>query len=182
MSEKNAAVHKVLAIARQLRYRTLERVVGQTVRVMSEASAVADVLEGLDRFLPARLELRRSPGGGLPTVAKYALLDLEFVLPPGPAIDLPRLSRKELRGLDVLVPASPDETDVCVTSLFEEVTSDVFLLKLMLDVVNDERSVPERLRHTVKGLPAGYLPRMFRVRDACITNGPTLWLGKHFYL
>jgi len=55
-------------------------------------------------------------------------------------------------------------------------------LKLMLDALDDERPVKLRLRHTIEGLPDDYLPRAFRVRDAAITNGPLLWLGKHFYL
>jgi hypothetical protein len=30
-------------------------------------------------------------------------------------------------------------------------------------------------------VPAGYLPRPFRVADACVTNAPCVWLWKHFY-
>jgi hypothetical protein len=174
--------HRICAIARQLRYQTLERVVGQRVLVGSEASVVTDVLDALDRFLPARLEPLHTPSAGLPTVAKYALLDLELSLPPGTARDLPRLSLQALRDLEVVVPASPGEDGVCLDMLSEEVSSGSLVLKLMLDAVHDDRSVGQRLHHVVKGLPRGYLPRMFCVRDACITNAPMLWLGKHFYL
>jgi hypothetical protein len=31
-------------------------------------------------------------------------------------------------------------------------------------------------------IPEGYLPRSFRVVDACVTNAASVWLWKHFYL
>ena len=53
----------------------------------------------------------------------------------------------------------------------------------MLDAVGAARSPIERVNDLVAGHdPTDLLPREFRIRDACITNMPTLWLGKHFYL
>jgi hypothetical protein len=31
-------------------------------------------------------------------------------------------------------------------------------------------------------VPEGYLPRLFKVVDACVTNASGVWLWKHFYL
>jgi hypothetical protein len=31
-------------------------------------------------------------------------------------------------------------------------------------------------------VPEGYLPRPFRVIDACLTNARSVWLWKHFYV
>jgi hypothetical protein len=61
------------------------------------------------------------------------------------------------------------------------------VLKVFLD---DGLSTELRFRHNRDRYRAGlrpellpdYFPRPFIVRDACITNAPTIWLGKHFYL
>jgi hypothetical protein len=34
----------------------------------------------------------------------------------------------------------------------------------------------------VKGLPGDYRPRTFRVRDAAVTNCPTIWFERNFYM
>jgi hypothetical protein len=182
----STSLRTFLAIARRLRYRTLDHVIGREVLVKSEETAQSDVLESLNRFLPPRLLPRTELAPGLPTVAKHALLDLELELPSRDAADLSRLSRRDLREMGVLTrggaPEPAEEADACLSMLFDEVTSGVFVLKMILDAIKDDRATGQRLRDTEKGLPKSYLPRKFRVRDACITNGPILWLGKHFYL
>jgi hypothetical protein len=37
-------------------------------------------------------------------------------------------------------------------------------------------------RQQLLTIPNGYLPRSFRVEDACVTNASSVWLWKHFYL
>ena len=73
----------------------------------------------------------------------------------------------------------------CVVQLAESLGSCV--LKLFLkDGLSDEL----RFGHNIDRYRAGlgpellpnYFPRPFVVTDACITNAPTIWLGKHFYL
>lgn len=191
MSSRRVSPHfaTVCAIARRIRYRTLDRVIGEKVRIAAEPSAVGDVLDALDRFLPPVAPPLPQPAPGLGAVAKHGLLDLEFSLRAGAGADLPRLSVRELRALGVLLKNDtahePEEEDLdfsCLTDLHDQVTSGKVVLKLILDAVNDDRPISQRLIHTMKGLPGNYLPRQFRVRDACVTNAPSLWLQKHFYL
>lgn len=183
---RSSNVRRLLGIARGLRYRTLDGVVGRSARVASGPTAIADVLTALDGRLPPRIDATRQPAPPPKTIAKYGLIDLEFALPPGAAPALPRLSRAEFRALGVLGrdQQSGDGAidEACLDMFLEEVSEGSLLLKLILDAEGDERSVSERLRHTAKGLPGRYFPRSFRVRDACLTNAPMLWLSKHFYL
>ena len=178
MAPYSEAFFLALAVARRLRYRTIDRAVGLRVHVRSEASIASCVLDALEPWVPKEVEATPKCTPNLGAVAKYALLDLEFPVRSTIAKDLPRLSIGALREMEVLEKSSSEGLEV----LWEEVTSGDYVFKLMLDAANDERSIEQRLRDTTRGLPKGYFPRDFEVRDACITNGPCLWLAKHFYL
>ncbi len=174
----------LLRLARALRYRTLHEAIGRRVGVTSEASIIPNILAALGDCLPAELARSTNPAAGLPTVAKYALLDLEFRTTK---IDLPRLSLGELRELGLLVraPIAGDDIandDFGLAQFVEEACGGNLFVKVMLDAIDDVRPIMERLQDTLRGLPRDYFPRDFRVRDACITNVSAIWLGKHFYL
>lgn len=174
-----------------MRYLTLKRCVGAEVRVVSESTVVRDIVEGLGRVLPRSIGACRPLKKGLPTVAKYALLDLEFPMPPDHP-GLRRLRLSELRELGLVGAAARPgtsvehdsmEDDACVAQMLEEVDSSKLFLRIILDAVGDDRPPHQRMRHTLgKGTPSSYFPRTFSVRDCCITNVPTVWMLKHFYL
>jgi len=165
---------KYLKLVRALRYLTLEEAVGLPVRVRSESSVVTDVVGALDSVLPRGLRALREPAVGLPTVVKYALLDLEFEFPSGGAMRLRRLSRQELAELGLLGRSGTgpsEDADTCIGQLLEEIATERPLLKVILDMVEDGRAPRRRV-----------LPAVFQVRDCCVTNAPSIWLAKHFYL
>jgi hypothetical protein len=187
----SSAARRYLAFARQIRYRTLQAAVGVAVRIHSEATVLRDVLQALEDVLPRGLKPAREPTSGLPTVAKYALLDLEFVAPEREAARLRRLSMKQLRELGILsgalatkssLQAGEEEAQTCIDQMLEEISDVHPVLKLMLDAAHDSRSKQQRILDSRQKTPGSYFPTTFIVRDCCITNAPSLWLEKHFYL
>jgi hypothetical protein len=186
---ESARTRKYLKLARGIRYRTMVAVLAKEVLVRAERTVVDDVLHGLRGLLPRPLNCAYPPAPGLPTVTKFSLLDLEFSMPAG--AKLPRLKFSQLVELGLVrsrprdhaqdVSAS-EEADGCVEQLLEEIEGGEAVLKVMLDAVDDDRSIQQRVRDATRPLRAGYLPATFRVRDCCITNAPTIWLEKHFYL
>jgi hypothetical protein len=191
MFSDSSAARRYLTFARQLRYRTIQNAVGASVKIHSEATLIRDVLHALEHVLPRDLAPVREPTPGLPTVTKYALLDLEFVAPDREAARLRRLSLKQLRELGVLsgalankssLKAGEEEAQACIEQMLEEIAETQPLLKLMLDAAQDSRSVWQRVLDSRQATPSSYFPATFIVRDCCITNAPSLWLGKHFYL
>ena len=154
------AAFTLLRIARELRYRTFDEVVGRSLTIRSASTVIEDVTAALGEVLRDTT----APSPSLGAVAKYGLLDLEF--PSQRAWSLPRMTIRDLAALDLLT--SQENPDVGIEAL-------------MLDAQDDTRDVTTKLKQ-MRGLPSDYFPRQFRVRDACVTNGPTIWLGKHFYL
>src|SRR5262245_26298990 len=106
-SDANKA-NRYLKLARELRYRTLEHVLNRSIQIRSEATVIEDVLAALGDTLPHGLKSVRQPARGLPTVAKYALLDLEFSIPPRDGDELVRPSVKQLRALGLLTGGPTD--------------------------------------------------------------------------
>jgi len=117
-------------------------------------------------------------------MAKYGLLDLELPLSTGASEALRRLSRQDLHEMGFLTEPSRGESDdgFCLDLLLEDVMVNHAVIKIILDAAGDDRSPEERIQHYEIGVPPGYLPRRFVVRDACVTNAPSIWLGKHLYL
>lgn len=174
-------MRKALAVARGLRYRGLDALFGRRVCLFSEQTTIGDVLSSLADGLPAV-----EPGAlfhGL-ALAKYGIVHLELTVTG--AVELPRPSRLELRRLGVLVrsadPFAREAAGDFFDALLAEFAADARVLCLMLDVEHDRRTHEERVAHTYGGLPRSYFPRMARVRDACVTNAPSVWMYKHFYL
>lgn len=149
-----------------------------------------DVVDGLAGLLPKSSANVCPPAPGLPTVAKYGLLDLEFAVPAQEAEGWHRPSVAQLRQLGLLRvhPATAsnlgpvDDADVCLSRLFEEVESQALLLKVILDVADDSLPAQQRIKDFVARSSGALLPATFRVRDCCVTNAPSLWLERHFYL
>ena len=70
--------------------------------------------------------------------------------------------------------ALADELGACVLKLF-----------LNDDMTLEEHMAPNLSRYRAglpPVLPSNYFPRTFVVTDACLTNAPSIWLSKHFYL
>ena len=78
----------------------------------------------------------------------------------------------------------PDSVDPDVSGLeflLEELAPDQTFLRLFLQSERPSGDRVPSIRELLT-LPQGYLPRAFRIEDACVTNHGAVWLQKHFYL
>lgn len=189
MFPAHSKAHRYLRLTRRIRYRTLDALIGEAVTIRSEPTVIDDVVRDLGARLPKSVSSVRDIARGLPTVAKYGLLDLVFSLHESETA-LQRLSVAQLRELGLLSGgtttkaelSSNDDEDGCVEQLLKEAEIEPPVLKLILDAADDQRSATQRMKDALRRTPSGYFPALFRVRDCCITNAPSIWLGKHFYL
>jgi hypothetical protein len=178
-------------VARGLRYRTLPGLVGRTVAIVDLRAVEEAIFLTLGPDLP---EGCRLAGPELPfreeAVAKYGILDLRFSVPAGLLDDEPPGGLRLLRELGFLpgVQTAPwprtDDDPTCLETLRDEIAQGNDFLLLFLE--GDRPAGPARgsapdgtasLR-----VPPGYLPRPFRVADACLANASSVWIWKHFYL
>src|SRR5262249_12010446 len=120
-------------------------------------------------------------------VAKYGILDLSFTAPGD------MLAGKVSNGVPVLrelgyLPGSAegpqsrvydDQTGLEV--LKEYLAEGRTWLRLFLEGGKPGNELEPDGAFSIR-VPAGYLPRQFRVVDACVTNARCVWLWKHFYL
>lgn len=164
-------------LRKHLRFARVPRLVGQHVHLDGPDQVYERIAQELG-LQPLRGWWRDTRLGA---TAKYGLLDLAYdtAHSPGP-LDAAAF-RRLLAEDDEDVRAAVEEMG-CVGMMVEDATTGPLRLLVMLDVVDDERSVQERFQHTREGLPAGFWPRRVRVRDACVTNAPWLWTMMHFYL
>jgi hypothetical protein len=177
----------LLRLGRELRYQPLP-IIGQHV-VIETLDAVEHVL----RQLATPWLTRESRWDGcdiLGGLAKYGLLDrwcnvdarhLDGAMPGIPALRANGFTRGE-PDPDPQIEA---DTRALETECLAQLEADLgpCVLKLFL---NDHIPMDVRFRGRQamleRELPPGYFPRPFTVTDACITNAPGIWFGKHFYL
>lgn len=181
----------LLHLGRELRYRELP-IIGQ--RVVIET---LDDVEHVLRQLATPWITREARWDGCDVelgLAKYGLLDRWCNVEPrhldGSMSGLHALRRNGFTDPE----PDPDpevqaEVREWAASCLRELASDLdsCVLKLFL---NDGLSHELRFQHNQQRYAArlppellpNYCPRPFVVTDACITNAPGIWLGKHFYL
>jgi hypothetical protein len=170
----------VRSVGRELRYRPLEHLVGRFVEVhdlgtVEEAIRTAlgeDFPEGC-RLVGPEMDSRQV------AVARNGILDLRFSAPAdlltGAHTGLPLLRELGfLRGREVGPQQSVCDDPICLEMLQEDIDEGQVYLKLFLEGgPPEQRELP---------IPDGYLPRPFRIVDACVANARSVWLWKHFYL
>jgi hypothetical protein len=186
-----SAFQALMRLGRELRYRPLP-IIGTRIAIES----LGDVERAL-RQLAAPWITRdaRWDGSNIDgTLAKYGLIDRWCTVDP-------RELEGGLRGIRALrangfAPGEPDpdpEIEAEARAFAADCIIDLAAglgqseLKLFLQ---DGLSSEMRRREIVERFSAGqalelrpdYFPRSFVVVDACITNAPAIWLGKHFYL
>jgi hypothetical protein len=178
-------------VARRLRYRPLGRLVGRIAEVRDLGQTEDAVRLALGPELPEGCRLAGpEPGFLLGAVAKYGVLDLHFTAPA----DL--LSGDTSSGVTLLrelgyLPggeAGPQnrvcDDPICLEMLQEDLDEGRTWLLLFLEGgrPGGDARVEGADGHVSFRMPEGYLPRPFRVIDACVTNAGGVWLWKHFYL
>jgi hypothetical protein len=172
-------------VARSLQYRPLEHLVGRTVLVRDLDAVEEAVRASLGPEFPAACRL---DGPELVyrhgAVAKYGILDLRFSAPDGLLVDaasgvplLRELGFLPTAGAEQPLPVCDDP--VCLEMLAEEIAVGRVFLNLFLEGGRPASTPAELVQLRI---PEGYLPRSFRVVDACVTNAASVWLWKRFYL
>jgi hypothetical protein len=123
-------------------------------------------------------------------VAKHGILDLRFTAPAD------MLAGDVLTGVPLLrelgfLPggeAGPQtrvcDDPTCLEMLKEDLDEGRAWLLLFLEGGRrgDDARTDGADGHVSFRVPGGYLPRPFRVVDACVTNASGVWLWKHFYM
>src|SRR5262249_36614910 len=88
-----------------------------------------------------------------------------------------------LPGGEVGVAGRVCDDPVCLEMLQEELEEGRVWLRLFLEGGRPGEGAREEGPDGITyQIPEGYLPRAFRVIDACLPNAPMVWLWKHFYL
>ena len=181
----------LMRLGRELRYRPLP-IIGQ--RIVIET---LDDVEHVLRQLVTPWITRDSIWDGCKIeagLAKYGLLDRWCNVEPrqldGAMAGIPALRANGFaRGDPDPDPAIEAEARAWAAGCLAELSHSLGPCELKL-FLNDGLPGDVRSRGNVERYRAGlapvlvpdYFPRPFIVTDACITNAPMIWLGKHFYL
>jgi hypothetical protein len=174
----------VRSVARQLRYRPLGRLVGRVVEV-HDLDRIEDAVRlDLGPDLPRGCRLAGpEPRFREGAVAKYGILDLSFTAPADMLAGHVSSGVPLLRELGFLPGGETGpqarvwDDPTCLEMLDGYLAEDRTWLLVFLEGGRPDRGSGDApLR-----VPAGYLPRGFRVADACVTNAQGVWLWKHFY-
>lgn len=173
---------------RSLAYATVDVLIGVPVQVRSAETALDDVLRVTKEVLPVSAttmgpELHYRAGA----IAKYGILDVNFGIGPT-SPDAPRPGIGILRSTGLV---DGDEgadasalTDGFLDNLLQEAQAGQLYLKVFLETQDPQDRLPiqDTLRRLREGMPSGFWPHLFVIRDACLTNTPSIWLVKHLYL
>jgi hypothetical protein len=176
-----------MRLGRELRYRTLP-IVGTHLVIES----LDDVDHMLRQLVTPWITADPTWDGSdvRATLAKYGLLDRRC---PVSARQLegsmPGIEALRLNGWGPGEPDPDPDVEAEVRAFGEASIVDLAsslgepVLKIFLNdhLPDDIRVGHDRVRGPLELLP-GYFPCAFTVTDACITNAPSIWIGKHFYL
>lgn len=181
----------LLNVARSLRYRTLQQMIGKTVAVTAHARIVADVSSFVGQFVDGCAfygpEQKFLDG----QIAKYGLLDLRFnapseMLDSESAGGIPLLRELGFVGGDMqkLAEELGGDAGSCIQELRDGIAKNATHLLLFLESSNprvSEMSMMDRMAR-IKTPSIIDFPITFSVVDACVSNSSFVWMNKHFYL
>lgn len=184
-------------VARGIRYHSLPHLIGRKIKIINLETVEADVQKNLGKLLPNECML--NPDTVKPLgIAKYGILDLEFLVPNTTLESDYQLGIALLRelGFDVKREQTKGTGDsltddpFCLPELAEDIAKKQTLLKLFLESDSivpkyvSARMSYEAIRELLDNLtlPAEYFPQEFVITDACLTNAGFIWFHKHFYL
>jgi hypothetical protein len=182
-----------------LRYRELSYLIGQTIIIHSVDSIEADLQPMLSTVSATGCKLAPTSNKShsrerffRTALAKYDLLDLEFIAPQTlldtsfkggikllEALNLIHRHRKDEPPLDEFAAEERiEDLNAVLTELNEDILQDSTILKVFLESSNHRTKI---IRLPLE-LPDDYFPRQFTVKDACVTNSGFVWISKHFYI
>jgi hypothetical protein len=166
-------------------YSTVDVLMGSSVQVHGAETALDDVLRAVKEVVPLTVttmepELHYRAGA----IAKYGILDITFGLASGPP-DLQRPGIGILRSLGLVDGVESSDSagsaDDFLRDLVSEAEAGELCLKVFLDT-GDALPAGNTMRRLREGMPSGFWPHLFFVRDACLTSARSIWLAKHFYM
>ncbi len=179
-------VARIKRLSKSLTYRRLSSFVGKSITITDYQSLGETLITSLG--LPSGCELiGPAQKNFIGAASKYGIIDATFT---GPS-DL--LSGEDVqRGVPLLrqlgfLPDTPaeapleDEVMACLDEVANQVAANKTFVRLFLETPRlDLEHAIDAIRRDE--LPPRYLPRVFKVEDACATNSDHVWMWKHFYL
>lgn len=194
-------------IAREIRYHTINDLIGRKIRFVRSGTIINDIRLALGNLLPNSSELYRSLNTGV--IAKYGIIDLSFKVPSKVLKKDYRSGIPLLQELGFILPPekleeaikfanesgmkSPEDP-LCWSELAEEIAKGNTFLQLFMkgkavfppkyySRVSTRKKTWNFIRNIYSGLKwISYFPQEFEIVDACYTNAWSVWLWKHFYL
>lgn len=177
------------SVAKNLRYKTIESLIGRTVTISSRhniaeatSALLATELKGCQYINP---DERVACG----QIGKYGMLDLEFDAPialveQGFLSGIPLL--RSLGFIDESAQEILEKWEVdsgfCIDELHQDLTTQKGFVKLYLkNTDSTDLSLHERMKRTFKPETIPF-PMTFVVTDACLANSSRMWIHKHFYM
>jgi hypothetical protein len=166
-------------------YSVLDGLIAKEVQVSSAEGALDDVLRAVTQLVPISVttmgpDLVYRAGAA----AKYGILDLTYGIGATP-LPIHRPGLGALRALSLVEDVSDlDALETAETFLHDlvlETEAGGLYVKVFLQS-EKPNPTPESILSMRLDMPPGFWPRRFVVADACLTNAPSIWLAKHFYL
>jgi hypothetical protein len=175
------------SIAASIKYHELSSCIGQKIVIHGLETIEQDVLRDVKYGLPSDLQLQGEAKFWKGQLAKYAMLDLRFVLQEE-IVETDFMSGKE--ALDYLHLGEPDAKNGFARTVLEEIEQDLaqkrwyvlLLLKTEPHAEIDPTNQLGQMSIFLKPFPEDYYPREFIVEDACLTNTSYAWFFRHFYV
>lgn len=182
----------VRQLARRLRYRTLDDLIGRTVILRSVDTILADVQAVLDDVHPACVFRGPEERFRHAALAKYGFLELDYASPPHLIPTEPPRGLSLLKELGFVghvknshsVPLNADPL-----GFLEEMLKDMDKNRAVLKLFLEERALgwfpppPEWEQWLQQPLLMPF-PKNMRITDGCVTNftSELVWIEKHLYL
>jgi hypothetical protein len=164
---------------RLLRYREIPNLIGAKVVVSGPITAALEVLNHIHHGIHGPVEALT--GSVAPTVMKYGLMDLQYQVPRSALDDVGPAGTRTLKHPGFVGDDDSDFDDLGIEllrDLIEETMGEGGYFNLSL--YDDKEHTLDDFR--CDDIPAGLWSRTFTVDDACLTNCPSVWFVRHFYL
>lgn len=182
----------VRRVARNIRYKRIDSVIGATL----ELSSLGDIVAESEKFAQSYYAKCKFHGPEekyyVGSIAKYGILNLTFTVKTSVVLDDGMYGIELLQRLGFLPADEEREAECiagseilgsldCLKEMDEDIVKGIVFLKLFLEEEGKtKRSVQEAFR--LINTPSKIcFPKTFRIIDACMTNSDFVWINKHFY-
>lgn len=193
MAEETTLIRR---IARELRYRSFDDLISREVTINHLDSVGKDICAALFDALPQGCKYFETEREFLEgAIVKYGIIDVTLTAPEHLLNSRDQGGISLLRNLGFIEEVDKEVQDdfsdligsdlSCLELLAEGLEKKRTLIKLFLLAEGQATDWSELLLRIEGGslrIPEGYLPRLFQVEDACITNSDFAWFKKHLYL